>query len=153
MTRCRQSRQGLTLAQLTNLAHEAALSSDMPPAKPPASSPAPFQPWPPSDPLMQVPGHPAHKVTPPTNGFYCWSFGDCTWWAQWKRQDQNLITIAEKRDWAYARDWADVAAIRGYKVGETPRVRATVVFQPGLDGVGDVGHVAHVEEVYPDGWF
>ena len=30
---------------------------------------------------------------------------------------------------------------------------ATVVFQPGVEGAGGAGHVAHVEAVYPGGWF
>jgi surface antigen len=34
-----------------------------------------------------------------------------------------------------------------------PRANATVVFQPGVQGAGGAGHVAHVVAVYPGGWF
>lgn len=52
-----------------------------------------------------------------------------------------------------ALNWASSAAARGYAVGSTPVVGGTVVFQPGVQGAGGAGHVAHVEAVYPDGWF
>jgi surface antigen len=110
-------------------------------------SPAPVRPWPPRWAYMYVPGHPSFKVSRPKNGFYWWAFGQCTWWAQYKRQDENL------RHMGNARYWAAGAASRGYRVGHTPRAGATVVFQPGVEGAGGAGHVAHVEKVYPGGWF
>jgi surface antigen len=110
-------------------------------------SPAPVRPWPPRWAYMYVPGHPSFKVNRPKNGYYWWAFGQCTWWAQYKRQDENL------RHMGNARYWAAGAASRGYRVGRTPRAGATVVFQPGVEGAGGAGHVAHVEKVYPGGWF
>jgi hypothetical protein len=110
-------------------------------------SPAPVHPWPPRWAYMYVPGHPSFKVNRPKNGFYWWAFGQCTWWAQYKRQNENL------RHMGNARYWAAGAASRGYRVGHTPRAGATVVFQPGVEGAGGAGHVAHVEKVYPGGWF
>ncbi len=109
-------------------------------------SPAPFQPWPPSDPFMAVPGHGSFAMNDP-NGYYSWAFGQCTWWAQYKRQDENLTQMGN------AQYWASGAAARGYSVGSTPIAGSTVVFQPGVQGAGGAGHVAHVEAVYPDGWF
>jgi surface antigen len=110
-------------------------------------SPAPVRPWPPRWAYMYVPGHPSFKMNRPANGYYWWAFGQCTWWAQYKRQDENLRRMGN------ARYWAAGAASRGYRVGRTPRAGATVVFQPGVEGAGGAGHVAHVEKVYPGGWF
>ena len=42
------------------------------------------------------------------------------------------------------------AALNGWAVGSTPRVGSVAVFAPGLDGAGSVGHVAWVQEVYPN---
>lgn len=108
--------------------------------------PAPVSPWPPANPYMYVPGHPAFAMTD-VNNYYYWAFGQCTWWAQYKRQDENLTHMGN------AQYWASGAAARGYHVGTVPRAGATVVFQPGVQGAGGAGHVAHVEAVYPGGWF
>lgn len=108
--------------------------------------PPPVSPWPPADPYMYVPGHPAFAMTD-VNNYYSWVFGQCTWWAQYRRQDENFSYIGN------ARYWADGAAARGYSVGNIPVAGSTVVFQPGVQGAGGAGHVAHVEEVYPGGWY
>ena len=94
-----------------------------------------------------VPGHPAFKVNRPADGYYWWAFGQCTWWAQNTRRDENLSYIGD------AKYWAAGAAARGYRVGTQPAVNATVMFRPGVEGAGGAGHVAHVEAVYPGGWF
>ena len=109
-------------------------------------SPAPLHPWPPADAFMYVPGHPAFGMSD-VGGYYYWAFGQCTWWAQYKRQDERLTHMGS------AMYWASSAAGRGYRIGTTPVAGATVVFQPGVQGAGGYGHVAHVEAVYPDGWF
>ncbi|MGH2514437.1 MAG: CHAP domain-containing protein, partial [Ktedonobacterales bacterium] len=108
-------------------------------------SPAPVSPWPPADPYMFVPGHGSFAMQ--SNGYYSWAFGQCTWWAQWERRDENLTYMGN------AMYWASSAAARGYRVGGTPAAGATVVFQPGVQGAGGAGHVAHVVAVYPGGWF
>src|SRR5262249_11179584 len=82
-----------------------------------------------------------------SGGYYYWAFGQCTWWAQNRRRDENL------RQMGNARYWADGARARGYRVSSTPRAGATVVFQPGVQGAGGQGHVAHVEKVFAGGWF
>ncbi|MFI5271842.1 MAG: CHAP domain-containing protein [Ktedonobacterales bacterium] len=109
-------------------------------------APAPFQPWPPANAFMYVAGHPAFGVSD-ANGYYWWAFGQCTWWAQYKKQNENLTRMGS------ARYWAAGAAARGYRVGGSPVAGATVVFQAGVQGAGGDGHVAHVEAVYPSGWF
>lgn len=118
-----------------------------PPAPPSGVSAAPVSPWPPSDPYMFVPGHPGYAVAEPNPDPYWWAFGQCTWWAQNQRSDENLKHMGN------AEYWAGGAAARGYRVGSTPAVNATVVFQPGVQGAGGAGHVAHVVAVYPGGWF
>lgn len=110
-------------------------------------SPAPLSPWPPSSQYIAPPGYHPFHVSQPSNGYYIWAFGQCTWWAQYKRQDENLQRMGN------AQFWAGGAASRGYRVGSTPVAGATVVFQPGVEGAGGAGHVAHVEKVYPGGWF
>jgi surface antigen len=109
---------------------------------------APLHPWPPADQFHTYPpGYHAFGVSKPADGYYYWAFGQCTWWAQNKRRDENL------RHMGNAMYWAGSAQARGYRVGRTPANNATVVFQPGVQGAGGAGHVAHVERVYPGGWF
>ncbi|HEX8998060.1 MAG TPA: CHAP domain-containing protein [Ktedonobacterales bacterium] len=111
-----------------------------------AVSPPPVSPWPPAWAYEAVPGYSAFGMSD-VNGYYSWAFGQCTWWAQYERRDENLMHMGN------AQYWASGAASRGYSVGWTPRVGATVVFQPGVQGAGGAGHVAHVVKVYPDNWF
>jgi surface antigen len=111
-----------------------------------AVSSAPLSPWPPSNAYAAVPGYGAYAMND-VGGYYYWAFGQCTWWAQYERKDENLMHMGN------AQYWASVAASRGYHVSWTPRVGATVVFQPGVQGAGGAGHVAHVVKVYPDNWF
>ncbi|HEV8194628.1 MAG TPA: CHAP domain-containing protein [Ktedonobacterales bacterium] len=111
-------------------------------------SPAPLSHWPPADQFHTYPpGYSSFSVSRPADNYYWWAFGQCTWWAQNKRRDENL------RHMGNAQYWASSARARGYRVGSTPAVGATVVFQPGVQGAGGAGHVAHVEKVYPGGWF
>ena len=79
-------------------------------------SPPPMEPWPPGDVFGGVPGHPAFKVNRPADGYYWWAFGQCTWWAQNTRRDENLSYIGD------AKYWAAGAAARGYRVGTQPAV-------------------------------
>ena len=109
-------------------------------------SPPPLSPWPPSYAYSAVPGYSAFSMSD-VGGYYNWAFGQCTWWAQYERKDENLMHMGN------AQFWASGAASRGYKVGSYPAVGATVVFQPGVQGAGGAGHVAHVVKVYPDSWF
>jgi hypothetical protein len=126
-----------------------ATTPSQPPAKAPTTgiSPAPFHPWPPRDPWMRVPGYTPYGVREPAHDPYAVAFGQCTWWAQHERRDENL------RGMGNARYWAAGARRRGYRVGTVPARGATVVFQPGVQGAGWAGHVAHVLIVYPNGWF
>jgi hypothetical protein len=108
---------------------------------------APFAPWPPQNAWMSIPGYTPYAVSDPRGDPMAAAFGQCTWWAQRTRMDENL------RNMGNARYWAGNAALRGYRVGATPARGATVVFQPGVQGAGWAGHVAHVLILYPGGWF
>jgi len=106
---------------------------------------APLSPWPPDDPWMST-GRASFRMYP-QGGYYWWAYGQCTWWAQWKRQDENLQGMGDAWEWPWgARD-------RGYRTGSIPSKNATVTFAPGTQGAGGAGHLAHVEAVYPAGWF
>lgn len=118
-----------------------------PSAPPGGVSAVPVSPWPPSNPYMFVPGRPGYAVAEPNPDPYWWAFGQCTWWAQNQRSDENLKHMGN------AEYWAGGATARGYPVSATPAAGATAVFQPGVQGAGGAGHVAHVVAVYPDGWF
>lgn len=126
-----------------------------PPPPPPAPTPipagavaaAPFTPWPPQNEWMSVPGYRPYAMSDPAGDPMAAAFGQCTWWAQRTRLDENLRGLGN------ARYWAANARARGYRVGATPARGATVVFQPGVQGAGWAGHVAHVMILYPGGWF
>lgn len=106
----------------------------------------PLSPWPPSNAYSPVPGYYTFTVYG-SGGYYWWAFGQCTWWAQYKRQSENLMHMGN------AQYWAAVARARGYYVSSVPKPGSTVVFQSGVQGAGGAGHVAHVVKVYPGGWF
>ncbi len=78
----------------------------------------------------------------PYSGYY----GQCTWWAQHKRPDENLNNLGD------AWNWANGARARGLVVTTTPSPNATVVFAPGVEGASGIGHVAHVEQLLSNGW-
>lgn len=116
------------------------------PGAPVLISPPPVYPWPPAYAYMAVPGYPSFTVAGP-GSFYPGVFGQCTWWAAYERQDENFSSFGD------AMFWAGGALSHGYPVGNIPVPGSTVVFQPGVQGAGGVGHVAHVEKVYTQGWF
>lgn len=74
-------------------------------------------------------------------------FGQCTWGAQQLRLDENLSGLGN------AGQWLRNAERRGLPTGYTPRVGATVVFAPGVDGASWLGHVGHVVAIGSGGRF
>lgn len=78
---------------------------------------------------------------------YARVFGQCTWYAWYRHQGEPLMGIGNAAQWAYG------ARAHGLRTGSTPAVGATAVFQGGVQGASGVGHVAHVEAVYGNGWF
>lgn len=73
-------------------------------------------------------------------------FGYCTYGAAALSWD-NVTGLGMADQWIYR------ARARGMPTGYSPRVGATVVFQPGVQGASPFGHVAHVTRVYSNGWF
>ncbi len=128
------------------------LVTPTPPGQPSEISPAPVTPWPPGDPFMAVPGYPAFSAPRP-DGYYWWTFGQCTYWAQQRRREDQRLPERDLRHIGDAWTWANGAQKRGYPVSQVPHPGATVVFAPRVQGAGRGGHVAHVEAAYPDGWF
>lgn len=104
-------------------------------------SSGPFSLWTPP------PGHPAYALPDYSGDPDARYYGFCTWYAQYRRQSEPLIALGNAWQWAYN------ASAHGLRVGYTPAVGATAVFQPGVFGAGSGGHVAHVEAVYSGGWF
>lgn len=92
-------------------------------------------------------GHPAYGMSDYRGDPNAAFFGYCTWYAQYRRLDERLISLG------YAAQWAFNAPAHGLRTGTVPVVGATVVFQPGVQGASSEGHVAHVEQVYSNGWF
>jgi hypothetical protein len=113
-------------------------------------SPAPQHPWPPNPWVFVRPGY---RIAGPGN-FYPQSFGQCTWWALRALALEGYST-RRMEGLGNARYWAVDAeeSWRHLTVTATPMPNSTVVFQPGVQGAGGGGHVAHVLKVYPDGWF
>lgn len=73
-------------------------------------------------------------------------FGQCTYGAEALAHD-NLNGLGN------ARDWLANAQRRGLPTGATPRVGATVVFQPFVQGASWLGHVGHVVALGTNGTF
>jgi hypothetical protein len=84
--------------------------------------------------------------------------GQCTDWASQKRPDivervEEAAYIAQQTGKPFphvdflAKDWATFARLAGMIVSAVPVVGAIVVWQPGVEGAADVGHVGYVESV------
>ena len=111
-------------------------------------SAAPLHPWPPANQFkVYPPGYSSYGVASPRTTTITGLLASAPGGRSMQRGDENL------RHMGNAEYWAGSAKARGYRVGSTPAVNATVVFQPGVQGAGGAGHVAHVVKVYPDGWF
>lgn len=78
---------------------------------------------------------------------YASYFGNCTWYAWYRHQNEPLMKLGN------AAGWASSASSHGLSTGTAPVVGATVVFQGGVQGASAQGHVGHVEDVYSNGWF
>lgn len=135
----------------------AAVSTTSMPSKPmpvaPTPTPIPPTPTPPSAPPpgpystgTPPPGYSSFAMTEPSPDPWAGSWGQCTWWAAYKRSDEDFSGFGD------AWNWANAAQARGYTVTTTPAANATVVFAPGVEGASGLGHVSHVEQVLTDGW-
>jgi surface antigen len=85
--------------------------------------------------INQTTIHPGTRITTYPNT-YTWGY--CTWWAAHAKPTENLSRLGN------ANVWVVNARKRGLSTGSAPRVGATAVFAPGVQGAGSLGHVAHV---------
>ncbi|MFI5273141.1 MAG: CHAP domain-containing protein [Ktedonobacterales bacterium] len=92
-------------------------------------------------------GHPAYGTGDFAGDPYAGYFGNCTWYAWSRHQNEPLMQLGSAGQWAYN------ASSRGLRTGYSPAVGATAVFQGGVQGADAAGHAAHVEAVYGNGWF
>lgn len=76
-----------------------------------------------------------------TNNTY--DYGFCTFWAAQRRDE---IGFPIPNTWGNANTWDDRAERDGYTINKTPAVGAIM-----QSDAGDLGHVAFVEKVNPDG--
>lgn len=107
-------------------------------APPPSGAPGAWTP---------VPGHPSYGMRDFSGDPWSQYFGYCTWYAWYRHQNEPLMRLGN------AAQWPSNAPSHGLRVGSTPVVGATVIFQPGVEGAGGGGHAAHVEAVLSGGWF
>jgi surface antigen len=92
-------------------------------------------------------GHSAYGMSDFAGDRYAGSFGSCTWYAWYRRQDEPLMQLGDAAQWAYN------AGAHGLSTSSVPAVGATAVFQAGVQGASGLGHAAHVESLYGGGWF
>jgi len=130
------------------------------PSPTPAPTPAPT-PTPTPAPIPNVPidSGSANYRKGDRNPF-AWSpglIGQCTWFAYGRMQETGLMpnaAIAHSLFRSHAYKWESDAQKIGLPVTSTPKpgARGLVVWPPGVKGAhSKYGHVAFLEEVYPDG--
>jgi surface antigen len=90
----------------------------------------------------------ANCSTPTPNNPFAGNVGQCTWYV-WERRHEDGEDLPVNPAWGNAKDWTANAATAGWPTGNTPRVGAIVVCQPGACGGADAvnGHVGYVEGV------
>jgi surface antigen len=84
-----------------------------------------------------------HLYTGPASTTNTYDFGFCTFWAAKRREE---IGKPIPNTWGDAHTWDDRASLMGYTVDHAPEVGAIMETDD-----GDLGHVAFVEKVNPDG--
>ena len=91
-----------------------------------------------------------HRATGMAQGVNPGTQGQCTWGAaqKWFEASGSYPALTGN-----AMSWSDSAMAAGWTVVDDAQDRSIVVFQPGVAGAGDVGHVAWVDSVsqQPDG--
>lgn len=83
-----------------------------------------------------------------TGGYDGFTYGQCTYWADYRYHQWTGIWVPWGGDaWA----WADGARASGWVVSSSPHVPSIIVLQPGVQGASGYGHVAFVESINSDG--
>jgi surface antigen/pimeloyl-ACP methyl ester carboxylesterase len=75
---------------------------------------------------------------------------NCTWYAHGRMLQLGYSKTALDTMWGNAGTWDDTAG-NGATVSNTPQAPSIAVWEIGVGGAGDFGHVAVVERVNPDG--
>ncbi|MCP2730063.1 S8 family serine peptidase [Limnofasciculus baicalensis] len=126
-------------------------STPLPPAQPPT------QPPPPPIPYVPINSGSANYRDGRQNPFaYNWQ-GQCTWYAYGRMLETGLLPAGTKQNGWFlgnAESWRRDAQRAGLPITSTPTAgaRGLVVWPPGVQGGHRLyGHVAFLEEVYPDG--
>lgn len=81
--------------------------------------------------------------TGPTSKTNTYIFGYCTFWAAKRREE---VGLSIPNTWGDAHTWDDYARLAHYTVNHTPAQYSIM-----QTDAGDLGHVAFVESVTPDG--
>jgi surface antigen len=104
-------------------------------------TPGLYNPW------AAPPGHPSYAIADFAGDPYSSVYGQCVWYAWYRHRSLPLLQLGVSGQW--------VANARrlGLRVGYSPWVGATVVFQPGVQGASSSGHVGVVEQILSGGWF
>lgn len=92
---------------------------------------------------LSLPNSPVRLYQGPVSTNNTYAFGFCTFWAAKRRED---VGKPIPNTWGDAHTWDDRAATMGYIVDRTPGVGAIMETD-----AGELGHVAFVEKVNPDG--
>ena len=77
-------------------------------------------------------------------------YGQCTWWADERYHQLHGVFVPWVSN-ANAWQWVARASQFGWIVSQTPQVGDILVLQPGVQGASNLGHVAVVEKVLPNG--
>ncbi|HEX3269714.1 MAG TPA: CHAP domain-containing protein [Ktedonobacterales bacterium] len=104
-------------------------------------TPGLYNPW------AAPPGHPSYAIGDFAGDPYSSVYGQCVWYAWYRHRSLPLLKLGVSGQW--------VANARrlGLRVGYSPWVGATVVFQPNVQGASSSGHVGVVEQILAGGWF
>ena len=111
--------------------------------------------------MMQSSKHSKHRKSPISSGSSSSSnaavgtsnvfpYGQCTWWADERYHQLHGVFVPWTSN-ANAWQWVARARQFGWIVSQTPQVGDILVLQSDVQGASNVGHVAVVEKVLPDG--
>jgi surface antigen len=99
------------------------------------------------NPWASPPGHPAYALGDVAGDPYSSVYGQCVWYAWYRHRSLPLFQLG------VSGQWVTNARRLGLRVGSSPWVGATVVFQPNVQGASSSGHVGVVEQILGSGWF
>ena len=86
----------------------------------------------------------------PNAGVNVFPYPSCTWWADQRYHQLHGIFVPWHTQ-ANAWQWTSRAYQYGWHVSPSPVIGAIVNLQPGVQGVGGLGHVAVVERILSNG--